>query len=338
MRVLYLYNILALRGTSLIRCVDRGAELLVRRPMSAKIRLEYDCGRFGRKVGCLMSVVIGIDIGGSSTKIVGFSSKGDGWELIEPQIIKANDPVTATYGAFGKFTDENNLHISDISKVMMTGVGASHVKSSLYGLKCQRVAEFDSIGRGGTYLSGLSEALVVSMGTGTAMVHARADGTMKYLGGTGVGGGTLLGLSKLLLNVESIRHLEQLAEQGSLDNIDLRIKDMTATNSLTQLEGDLTAANFGKLSDLATKDDVALGIMNLIFETVGMVSIFAARSVGAKDIILTGNVTKLTHCKRKFDEFNHLEVGRGLNFIIPDRARFSTAIGAAMIGMRWGEK
>lgn len=338
MRVLYLYNILALRGTSLIRCVDRGAELLVRRPVSAKIRLEYDCGRFGRKVGCLMSVVIGIDIGGSSTKIVGFSSKGDGWELIEPQIIKANDPVTATYGAFGKFTDENNLHISDISKVMMTGVGASHVKSSLYGLKCQRVAEFDSIGRGGTYLSGLSEALVVSMGTGTAMVHARADGTMKYLGGTGVGGGTLLGLSKLLLNVESIRHLEQLAEQGSLDNIDLRIKDMTATNSLTQLEGDLTAANFGKLSDLATKDDVALGIMNLIFETVGMVSIFAARSVGAKDIILTGNVTKLTHCKRKFDEFNHLEVGRGLNFIIPDRARFSTAIGAAMIGMRWGEK
>lgn len=338
MRVLYLYNILALRGTSLIRCVDRGAELLLRRPMSAKIRLEYDCGRFGRKVGCLMSVVIGIDIGGSSTKIVGFSSKGDGWELIEPQIIKANDPVTATYGAFGKFTDENNLHISDISKVMMTGVGASHVKSSLYGLKCQRVAEFDSIGRGGTYLSGLSEALVVSMGTGTAMVHARADGTMKYLGGTGVGGGTLLGLSKLLLNVESIRHLEQLAEQGSLDNIDLRIKDMTATNSLTQLEGDLTAANFGKLSDLATKDDVALGIMNLIFETVGMVSIFAARSVGAKDIILTGNVTKLTHCKRKFDEFNHLEVGRGLNFIIPDRARFSTAIGAAMIGMRWGEK
>lgn len=285
-----------------------------------------------------MSVVIGIDIGGSSTKIVGFSSKGDQWELIEPQIIKANDPVTATYGAFGKFTDENNLHISDISKVMMTGVGASHVKSSLYGLKCQRVAEFDSIGRGGTYLSGLSEALVVSMGTGTAMVHARADGTMKYLGGTGVGGGTLLGLSKLLLNVESIKHLEQLSENGSLDNIDLRIKDMTATNSLTQLEGDLTAANFGKLSDLATKDDVALGIMNLIFETVGMVSIFAARSVGAKDIILTGNVTKLTHCKRKFDEFNHLEVGRGLNFIIPDRARFSTAIGAAMIGMRWGEK
>lgn len=285
-----------------------------------------------------MSVVIGIDIGGSSTKIVGFSSRGKEWELIEPQIIKANDPVTATYGAFGKFTDENNLAISDISKVMMTGVGASHVKHSLYGLKCQRVAEFDSIGRGGTYISGLSEALVVSMGTGTAIVHARADGKMEYLGGTGVGGGTLMGLSRLLLNAESIDNIEKLSESGSLDNIDLRIKDMTASNSLDKLEADLTAANFGKLSDLAGKDDIALGIMNLVFETVGMVSVFAARSVGVKDIILTGNVTRLSHCKRKFDEFNNLGVGHGLNFVIPERARFATAIGAAMIGMRWGEK
>ena len=285
-----------------------------------------------------MSVVIGIDIGGSSTKIVGFSNKGNGWELIEPQIIKANDPITATYGAFGKFTDENNLAISDISRVMMTGVGASHVKHNLYGLDCQRVAEFDSIGCGGTYLSGLSEALVVSMGTGTAMVHARADGSMKYLGGTGVGGGTLVGLSKLLLNAETIDHIENYAEGGSLDNIDLRIKDISANNSLNHLEADLTAANFGKLSDIASKEDVALGIMNMVFETIGMVSIFAARSVGVKDIILTGNVTRFTHCKRKFDEFNHLEVGKGLNFIIPKRSRFSTAIGAAMIGMRMEDK
>ena len=292
----------------------------------------------GGKVVCFMSVIIGIDIGGSATKIVGFSDNGNGYELIEPQIIKANDPLTATYGAFGKFTDENNLSISDISRVMMTGVGASHVKHDLYGLECLRVSEFDSIGRGGTYLSGLSDGLVVSMGTGTAMVHARADGIMEYLGGTGVGGGTLMGLSKLLLNADTMSHIEKYAEGGSLDNIDLRIKDMTETNSLTRLEGDLTAANFGKLSDMASKDDLALGIMNLVFETVGMVSIFAARSVGAKDIILTGNITRLAHCKRKFDEFNNLDIGRGLNFIIPDHARFSTAIGAAMIGMQWGEK
>ncbi len=280
-----------------------------------------------------MSVIIGIDIGGSTTKIVGFAGKGDGWELLEPQIIRANDPVTSTYGAFGKFIDENGLGISDISKIMMTGVGATHVKNNLYGLDCRRVAEFDCIGRGGIYLSEIREGLVVSMGTGTAMVHARADGSMKYLGGTGVGGGTLIGLSKLLLNAESIEHIEKYASEGSLDNIDLRIRDLTSTDSMSQLESDLTASNFGKLSDMATKGDVALGIMNMVFETVGMVSIFAARSVGAKDIILTGNVTQLERCREKFDEFNRLELSNGLNFIIPGRARFATAIGAAIIGM-----
>ena len=292
----------------------------------------------GQKVGGLMGVIIGIDIGGSTTKIVGFSDKNGEFELIEPQIIKANDPVTAVYGAFGKFTDENNIKMSDISRVMMTGVGASHIKHDLYGLDCRRVAEFDSIGLGGTYLSGLSEGLVVSMGTGTAMVHARADGKMEYLGGTGVGGGTLMGLSKLLLNAEKMSHIEKYAESGSLDNIDLRIKDMTDSETAAFLKADLTAANFGNLSDVATKDDLALGIMNLVFETVGMVSIFAARSVGAKDIILTGNITRLAHCKRKFDEFNNLDIGRGLNFVIPERARFSTAIGAALLGMEWNKK
>ena len=163
-----------------------------------------------------MSVIIGIDVGGSTTKIVGLKTDGDSISLIEPQLVRANDPITATYGAFGKFTDENGFDIKDIDRVMMTGVGSSYVKHNLYGLNCQRVAEFDSIGKGGLYLSGLEEALVVSMGTGTAIVHAKADGTMNYLGGTGVGGGTLVGLSKLLLQAETIEHIEEYADEGDL--------------------------------------------------------------------------------------------------------------------------
>lgn len=279
-----------------------------------------------------MSVIIGIDIGGSTTKIVGFKEKGGKFELVEPQLVRANDPVTATYGAFGKFTDENSMNISDISKIMMTGVGASYVKHNLYGLDCGRVAEFDSIGTGGLYLSGLPEALVVSMGTGTAIVHAKKDGEMKYLGGTGVGGGTLMGLSKLLLKAESIEHIAEYAENGNLDNIDLRIKDITANGALEALLKDMTASNFGNVSDIASKSDIALGILNMVFETIGMVSVFAARSVGVRNVVLTGNVTQFDFCKRKFDEINGM--GYGVNFIIPERSRFATVIGVALRGMR----
>ena len=279
-----------------------------------------------------MSVIIGIDAGGSTTKIVGFREKRGKYELIEPQLVRANDPLTATYGAFGKFTDENSLIISDISKIMMTGVGTSHVKHNLYGLECCRVAEFDSIGTGGLYLSGLSEALVVSMGTGTAIVHAKENGAMTYLGGTGVGGGTLMGLSKLLLKAESVAHIAEYAEGGNLENVDLRIKDITASGALSELSKDMTAANFGNVSDVADKNDIALGILNLVFETIGMVSVFAARSVGVRDVVLTGNVTQFDYCKKKFAEIN--EMGYGVKFVIPERSRFATVIGAALRGMR----
>ena len=277
-----------------------------------------------------MSVVIGIDVGGSTTKIVGFDRTDGQNKLIHPLFVSAVDPVTSLYGAFGKFTDENELKISDIDRIMITGVGASHVKHSLYGLECNRVPEFDSIGRGGLYLSGLDEAIVVSMGTGTAIVHARSDGTTRYLGGTGVGGGTLVGLSKLLLKAETIEHIEEYADEGDLSMIDLRIKDITTKTSSGggALADDLTAANFGNVSDVATKGDIALGILNLVYETVGVSAIFAARQCGVKDIVLTGNLTRLTYCKQKFAEFNTLY--EGVNFMIPDKAQYSTVIGTAL--------
>ena len=278
-----------------------------------------------------MGVVLGIDVGGSTTKIVGFRDFFGERKLIEPEIVRANDPITATYGAFGKFTDENNISISEIDKVMMTGVGSSYVKRDLYGLDCERVEEFRSIGKGALYLSGLDHALAVSMGTGTALVHARRGEGMKYLGGTGVGGGTLVGLSKLLLSAENIEHIVEFAKEGDLANVDLRIKDITditARDDMAGLPDDLTAANFANVSDTATKGDVALGIMNMVFETVGMVSIFAARHSAETDIVLTGNLTRLAPCKRKFEEFNHM--GYGVNFVIPRNSQFATAIGSAL--------
>ena len=275
-----------------------------------------------------MGIIVGIDIGGSTTKIVGIRMDGENVSLIEPQFVRANDPMTATYGAFGKFTDENGIAISDIDKVMMTGVGSSYVKRDLYGLDCQRVEEFCGIGLGGTYLSGLDEALVVSMGTGTAMVHAKRDGRMKYLGGTGVGGGTLMGLSKLLISAETVEHIEEYALKGDLSNIDLRIKDITAPTAASRLSADLTASNFGKVSDIADKGDLALGILNMVYETIGMMAIFAARSRGLKDIVLTGNLTRLGYCKKKFDEFNNM--GYGVNFVIPELSQYATVIGTAL--------
>ena len=68
-----------------------------------------------------MGVVIGIDVGGSTTKIVGFKREADGYSLVHPLFVRATDPITSIYGAFGRFTNENDLSLDDIERVVMTG-------------------------------------------------------------------------------------------------------------------------------------------------------------------------------------------------------------------------
>ena len=269
-------------------------------------------------------VTIGIDIGGSTTKIVGFSTDND-HRLIEPLSVKATDPITSVYGAFGKFLTENNLELSDINKVAITGVGSKYITKPLYALPCENVPEFRCIGLGGLYLSNFERAIVVSMGTGTAIVHATKDGGLDYLGGTGVGGGTLVGISEKLLGVANVEHISALAEKGNLDNIDLRIKDITPGSY--DLPANMTAANFGKLSDLASKEDLALGLINMIYETVGMMAVFNSRMHNTNDIVLTGNLTQTNQATEIFKTLSDMFK---VNFVIPNRAQYSTVIGAAL--------
>lgn len=272
-----------------------------------------------------MGIVIGVDIGGSTTKICGFDSNE---QLISPLFVKANDPLASFYGAFGKFTDENKISLEDIEKVMITGVGSSFVTSnSVYGLPTVHVEEFNAIGLGGKFLSNLDNAIVVSMGTGTAIVHINGKKS-NYLGGTGMGGGTLIGLSKLLINVESIEHISSLAQDGDISNIDLRIADITKKDIIPTLPGYTTASNFGRVSDVASNSDIALGTINLVFETIAMVAIFAARSKNIKDIVLTGNLTRIPQCSKTFSLLSEMF---HVNFIIPDNSQYGTVIGAALM-------
>ncbi len=275
--------------------------------------------------------IIGIDVGGSTTKICGFRYSQNGRELIAPLFVRATDPVTSIYGAFGRFTAENGLALTDLDRIMVTGGGSSYLSAPIYALDCRNVPEFDSIGLGGLYLSGLSEAIVVSMGTGTALVHAKrgADGktAVRYLGGTGMGGGTLLGLTRRLIGVDTVEHIEALCESGNLENVDLRIRDISRNRLYSEMDDNITVANFGKVSDMASQNDLALGVANMIAETVAMLAVFAARGADVQNIVLTGNLSVLHPIRQVF-----LGLGEkfGKTFILPENGRFGTVIGAAL--------
>ncbi len=275
-----------------------------------------------------MSIIVGIDVGGSTTKVVGF----DGDRLFDPILVKANDPIASVYGGFGKFTNDNKIPLNAIEKVMVTGVGADFLGTNIYGLETVHVNEFIANGKGGLYLSKMDEAVVVSMGTGTAYVYSNKN-TNEYthLGGTGVGGGTLVGIADKLLGVRSAQHVAELALNGNLNNVDLMISDITQNDISPNLSTNATASNFGKVSDLATREDIALGLVNMVFETIAMMAIFSARMKNIKDIVLIGNLTALPQAEEIFDK---LKAMFGMNIIIPENAAYGTVIGAALEGKR----
>jgi len=277
-----------------------------------------------------MSVVIGIDVGGSTTKIVGFS---DGGKLISVLKVEAADPLTSAYGALGKFVNENGLALPDVKQIILTGVGSSLFTKNIYGIPTSKVDEFQAIGLGGLALSDKKEGLIVSMGTGTAFVRAGKDG-IRHIGGSGVGGGTVIGLCGKFCGATAFKTVVELAAKGSLNRVDLNIGDISKSEIPT-LASDITASNFGKMEDGVTAEDLTLGILNMTFQTIGMMAVFACRNDSVKDVILTGTLTQVPFAKKVFQMLRKMH---GVNFIIPKNAIYATATGAALSYFKNGKK
>lgn len=271
-----------------------------------------------------MRYTIGIDIGGSTTKIVGLQNG----IFSGAAMVRASDPLTSAYGAFGRFLEDSGLKLEQIDRVLCTGVGSSFLKGDLYNIPTQRVDEFRAIGLGGRYISGLDHCIVVSMGTGTALTLVSGD-DIRYINGSGVGGGTILGLCGKMLGARSYDHIAELATRGNANLVDLTIGDITHDQQLANMNNKTTASNFGKISDDAGDADFAMGVINMVFQTVGIFAMMAARENQVHSVVLTGTLSRM---KAAQPVIRGLEELYGVRYIVPEHSEFCTAIGAALYG------
>ena len=269
-----------------------------------------------------MGIVIGIDVGISTTKFVGINRDSI---VISPLRIKATDPITSLYGAFGKYLYDNKISLSDVEQVMLTGVGSAYIDTPIYGLPTGKAEEFLADGLGARYETGLDRMIVVSMGTGTSLVQC--DGPrIEHIGGIGIGGGTLQGLSRILLKTDDIKQVSTLAMQGDISNINLLIGDISA-QPLPGLPMDATASLFGNAKSNASREDIALGLVCLVLQSIGSGTILSSLNTGIKEFVLIGNLTLLPQCKEVFPAMERLY---HVHFRIPKYSEFCTAIGAAL--------
>ena len=268
-----------------------------------------------------MGIIIGIDVGISTTKIVGIKNN----KVSAPIRITAADPNTSLYGAFGKYLHDNDIDLSDVEHVMLTGVGAAYIDQPIYGLPTSKSQEFIADGLGARFESKLDHTIVVSMGTGTSFVKCDGD-EMKHIGGIGVGGGTLAGLARIMLNTSDIAQVATLAKQGNIRNIDLTIGDISP-QPLPGLPMDTTASNFARAQSDASKEDIAAGIIKMVLQSIGSAAWLASLGSDIRDFVLIGNLSLLPQCKEVFPALEKLY---DIRFHIPKYSQYCTAIGAAL--------
>jgi type II pantothenate kinase len=269
----------------------------------------------------LKIMVIGIDIGSTTTKVAAIDLNND---IIKVKT-KAIDAITSATGAFGKMIMENHFKLENIEKIIITGAGSSKITDNLFGIKTNKIDEMKAIGIGGKYLSKKDQIIISNIGTGTAIIEVNGN-KINHLGGTGVGGGTIIGLAKELLKTSDFDTIMQYASKGNIDNVDLNIGDIAETN-IGFLNKEYTASNFGKMLDTATKEDMAIGIINLTYQVIGMVSVFAAKSKNNNTVVFTGN-----GCNNPIGQniLTGISEMYKLDFEFPVDAEYATAIGAAL--------
>ena len=264
-------------------------------------------------------MILAIDFGASTTGAVLLEGKRVVHKASAPKTLRSKKEIESFLkkSGFGSFKGK-------VSAVAVTGGKSAFFRQKIFGLRPKHVNEIDAIGRGAAFLAKKSRCLAVSMGTGTCVVLFE-KGKSRHIIGSGVGGGTILGLSGLLARETRIEKLAALAEKGKLRNVDLSVGDIVGAG-IGVVGSCATGANFAKLRGCG-RADLAAGVQSMAAESVAVLAVSAGRQCGCSAVVFTGRAPLFPFVRRRL-----LEAGRlfGARFVFPKNLEFGTAIGAAL--------
>ncbi|MGJ9457900.1 type II pantothenate kinase [Oceanobacillus sp. CF4.6] len=201
--------------------------------------------------------------------------------------------------------------------------------------RIRQVDEFKAIIEGTRYLrnqekhSPSNEYTVVSIGTGTSIFHV-TPAHSERLSGSGIGGGTFMGLGSLITGEKDYLKLVELAAKGNHKNSDLLVKDIYAPDE-APLSGELTAANFGKAHDngSATTEDHMAALLQLIGETIILLAGQAAVAKNMQEIVFVGST--LDRNKTLQDVLSSFQDRMPYVPVFLSRGPYAGAIGALLL-------
>jgi type II pantothenate kinase len=226
------------------------------------------------------------------------------------------------------------INLDDLDRLAVTGGRHKLLPPRLGRTQVVPINEVQAIGRGGQAILGLNDTerqqptMVVSAGSGTALIRAEGD-TFAHVSGTGVGGGTMLGLARLLLDTIDPVEIGILALAGDRNGADLSLADVI-TGPIGSLPADATAVNFGRLGRRsydggASREDLAAALVNLVAQTIALVAINASKAYGCERIVVIGHMLDMAYFRQVLDLVGQYYA---TSMILPEAPGCATALGA----------
>jgi type II pantothenate kinase len=270
------------------------------------------------------NVAIGVDWGATLAKLAVRTPEGG----VEFRLLPTEDADTSRAA----------LVAIGAARVGVTGGGARMLARALPGELVQ-VNEFAAWGAGAAALLAerddvrVPRYLLVSVGTGTSILLV--DGaSVTRVGGTALGGGTLLGLAAGLLQISDFDEIAALAHAGSRQSVDLLVSDIYPAGGIP-LAGDLTAANFGKYArrlrdgEAIERADVAHAIMGLIAENISLVCAALSAATQVQRIAFGGSTLRRNPAMAEM--LGNFLRGHGRDPVFLPNGEFAGALGALRI-------
>ncbi len=274
---------------------------------------------------------VAVDFGISNTDLV-VRCGDDLHTWSEPYTVDPDEDSVRTLLA------SRGVDLDELPYVAVTG-GRHRVLPDCIGqTRVVKVNEVQAIGRGGQALLALEgEArgiplMVASCGSGTALIKAQGD-HYAHVSGSAVGGGTMLGLARLLLGTMDPLEIERLAAAGDRNGADLSLADVI-TGPIGSLPADATAVNFGRLGRASfpgevSREDLAAALVNLIAQTIALITINASRAQGCKRVVLIGHMLDMSSFRAVIALVGQYYAAE---LQVVERPGYATAIGALLLG------
>jgi len=219
-------------------------------------------------------------------------------------------------------------------RVGLTGGGAAAL-ARLLSMDTARVSEFDAWGAGCAALLGEAAGgryLLVSLGTGTSIMLSDG-GKVVRIGGTALGGGTVLGLGRALVGTGSFAALCALAARGDRRRVDLAVGDVYPAGGELPLAGDLTASAFARLArdgaPPARPEDLAHALLGMVGENVALIAGGLAAAAQVERVVFAGSTLRQNPALRDVLADILGRFGRTVTF--PENGEFGGALGALLL-------